>query len=221
MGHAPRAFRAAALSIALLTACGSVATSSSPVPAASQTASPSVVRSPSSTVAPTSSATAGPSALTSRATDVLAALKARDGTKLATLVDAVKGVRFSPYPYVQVDKDVLLSAAELSGAFADPQLRTWGMTQGKGDEIRMTFTDYISSYAYDRDYLVRGDISNSAHGNGNTTDNTKAVYPAATLVEFYQPSSGNTLDWKAVRLLFEQRSGIWYLVAIVHGEWTI
>lgn len=164
----------------------------------------------------------GANAVIARATEVLAALKVRDGTKLAALTDPIKGVRFTPYPYVQTDKDVVLSAADITRAFTDPQLRAWGISDGKGDPIRLTFTDYVGRYAYDRDYLSRAEVSvDRTQGNGNTIDNTKVVYPAATLVEFYQPSSPNALDWRAVRLLFEQRSGIWYLVAIVHGEWTI
>ncbi len=178
----------------------------------------------------TSSPTANPtiadpttaSAVIARANEVLAALKARDGVKLAALADPVKGVRFTPYPYVRTDKDVLLSAAELARAFADPQLRTWGFTDGRGDPIHLTFADYVGQYAYDRDYLARAEVSvDRVNGDTNSIDNTKVVYPAATLVQFYQPSSPNTIDWRAVRLLFEQRSGTWYLVGIVHGEWTI
>jgi hypothetical protein len=161
-------------------------------------------------------------AVTARANEVLAALKARDGTTLAAIADPVKGVRFTPYPNVRTDKDIVLTAAEIARGFADPVQRVWGTTDGKGDPIRLAFADYVARYVYDRDYLARAQVSvDSRNGEGNTIDNTKAVYPAATLVEFYQPSSPNTLDWRAVRLLFEGRSGTWYLVAIVHGEWTI
>lgn len=156
------------------------------------------------------------------ANEVLAALKAKDGVRLAALVDPVEGARFSPYPYVRTDNDVLLSAAEIGRGFSDPVLRVWGRTDGKGDLIRLTFADYVAGYVYDREYLANAQISvGHTNGDGNSIDNTKTVYPAATLVEFYRPSSPNTIDWRAVRLLFEQRSGTWYLVAVVHGEWTI
>jgi hypothetical protein len=155
---------------------------------------------------------------------VLAALKAKDSAKLAAVADPVNGVRFTPYPYVRPDNDVVLSAGELARAFADAQVRMWGTTDGKGDPIRMTFTDYVAGYVYDRDYLASAQISvDHVNGNGNSIDNTRTIYPTATLVEFYQPSStpNGVIDWRALRLLFEQRSGTWYLVAVVHGEWTI
>jgi hypothetical protein len=98
----------------------------------------------------------------------------------------------------------------------------WGHTDGRGDAIQLTFADYVGQYVYDRDYLARAEVSvDRTQGARSSSGNAKVVYPAATLVEFYQPNSPNMLDWRAVRLLFEQRSGMWYLVAIVHGQWTI
>jgi hypothetical protein len=29
------------------------------------------------------------------------------------------------------------------------------------------------------------------------------------------------MDWRSLRMVFMQQDGIWYLVALVHGEWTI
>jgi hypothetical protein len=211
---------AAVLSAGLLTACTSGAGPSSPQPSAgapTQSSSPAAVTAPA--VTPTSA-----TAVIARANEVLAALKAKDGAKLAALADPVNGVRFSPYPYVRIDKDVVLSVAEIARGFADPQVRLWGTTSGRGDPIRMTFTDYVAAYVYDRDYLASAQISvDHVNGNGSSIDNTTTVYPAATLVEFYQPSStpNGVIDWRALRLLLEQRSGTWYLVAVVHGEWTI
>jgi hypothetical protein len=91
---------------------------SSPAPAtAAAVASPSAIAQ--TTSAPSvSPAAAG--AVVLRANDVLTALKAKDGATLAAIVDPVKGARFSPYPYVRTDSDIVLSAAEIVRAFADP-----------------------------------------------------------------------------------------------------
>jgi hypothetical protein len=29
------------------------------------------------------------------------------------------------------------------------------------------------------------------------------------------------MDWRSLRLFLEQKDGTWYLVGIVHGQWTI
>ena len=163
-------------------------------------------------------------ALLGRAREVLAALKARNGAQLAALADPVKGVRFTPYPYVEPDQDIVLTATVLSRAFPDPLVRVWGTRDGIGGPISLTFSDYVAQFVYDRDYLTRADVlvnATPADANGNTIDNTTVTYPAAMRVEFHQPSTPNTLDWRSVRLFFEQRSGTWFLVAVVHGQWTI
>ena len=163
-------------------------------------------------------------ALIEKAKEVLAAVKARDGAHLAALADPVKGVRFTPYPYVDPGKDIALTATVLASAFADPQVRAWGVRDGIGGPISLTFSDYVAQFVYDRDYLARADVlvnATPAEANGNTIDNTRAIYPAAMRVEFFQPSTPNTFDWRSVRLFFEQRSGTWFLVAVVHGQWTI
>ena len=156
--------------------------------------------------------------------DALAAFKDRDSAKLAALAHPTKGVRFSPYAYLQ-PTNVILSTAQLTNAFNDPTKRTWGISDGKGDPIILTFGEYSRTFVYGRDFATAAQTAyNRTIGQGNTTDNTAVIYPDAILFEAYDggpdPQMRDT-QWQCVRLLFERSGDRWYLVSVVHGEWTI
>ena len=61
-------------------------------------------------------------------------------------------------------------------------------------------------------------------GQGNTINNIIEVYPEAVVVEYhfegFDPQYAG-MDWRSLRLVFEESGGTWYLVGIVHDEWTI
>jgi hypothetical protein len=157
--------------------------------------------------------------------DVLSALKSRDSTAIAGAAHPTKGVRFTAYAYVQPAVDVTLTAAQLTNAFADPTKRRWGTTDGKGDPIVLTFAEYHGQYIYTRDFATSSRTAyNRTIGGGNSPDNTSDVYPNAILFEAFDPGPDPQLtdvQWQCLRLLFEREQGRWYLVAVVHGQWTI
>jgi hypothetical protein len=121
--------------------------------------------------------------------------------------------------------NITLSATQLATAFSDPTKRTWGITDGKGDPIILTFADYTGSYIYARDFASSSQTAfNKTIGAGNTIDNTADVYPNAILFEAYDPGPDPRLkdvQWQCIRLLFERSGDRWFLVSVVHGEWTI
>ena len=199
---------------------------------ASPTATPAKSASPTTTPTPTDihAARTLPEAtakalVEKTALAVIDALKNKDGAKLATYAHPDKGVRFSMYPFVRTDTDVVLTATDLASAFTDPKVRLWGVTDGKGDDFRVTFADYYPKYIYDVDFAKAPDVAyNRAIGTGNSTDNSATAYPDAVMVEYhfasFDPQYGG-MDWRSLRLFFEQKNGTWYLVGIVHGQWTI
>ena len=201
----------------VLVACAGAA-APGPSPSASGTAQPS------GPLARQLSAADAEAAVGSLVRDILAAFKKRDGPALAALAHPSKGVRFSPYAYVQAT-NVTLMAAQLVKAFTDPTKRTWGITDGKGDPIILTFADYTGTYIYARDFASSSQTAfNKTIGAGNTIDNTADVYPNAILFEAYDPGPDPLMkdfQWQCVRLLFERSGDRWFLVSVVHGEWTI
>jgi len=202
--------------LALVACAGAAAPGPSPTP--------SVTPRPSGPLARQLSAADAEAAVGAAVRDTLAAFKKRDGPALAALAHPSKGVRFSPYAYVQ-PANITLSAAQLTTAFADPTKRTWGVTDGRGDPIVLTFADYARTYIYARDFASSSQTAfNKTIGAGNTIDNTADVYPNAILFEAYDPGPDpqmKDVQWQCVRLLFERSGDRWFLVSVVHGEWTI
>jgi len=55
-------------------------------------------------------------------------------------------------------------------------------------------------------------------------DNRFEVYPGTIIVEYHFPGEDRELqglDWKSLSLAFERYENEWYLVGIIHGQWTI
>ncbi|MCA1558409.1 MAG: hypothetical protein LC731_07715, partial [Acidobacteria bacterium] len=79
---------------------------------------------------------------------VMLALKNRDMKSLSGFVHPRKGVRFSPYVYVDPKKERVLSRQQLVSLYRSRQKRVWGDEDASGDPIRMTFRQYMSAYVY-------------------------------------------------------------------------
>jgi hypothetical protein len=166
-----------------------------------------------------------PKTIEEQATAVIEALKNKDMLMLSEKVDPNQGLLFSPYAYVDVASDLVFTAAEVQNLFSDSNVYTWGHYDGKGDPIELTFSDYYDRFVYDQDYENADKISNNERlGKSNTIGNLSEVYPHSTTIEYhfegFNPDYAG-MDWKSLRLVFQQTAGTWYLVAIVHDEWTI
>lgn len=167
-----------------------------------------------------------PRDLETAARDVVEVLAARDLGRLAEWAHPEAGVLFSPYAHVDPGEAVTLSAADL-GRVADGEVieRVWGHHDGSGEPIRLTFREYFERFVYDRPYLAEGEVAVDARqGRGNTLDDAAEVWPEARIVEYHVPGTDpryGGMDWRSLRLVLEQEGQRWYLVGIVHDEWTI
>ena len=81
---------------------------------------------------------------------------------------------------------------------------------------------YILSYAKLNAYLCKTK-RRFTQGFGNSLNNLIEIYPSADFVEFYYGGSEkyDGMDWRALRLVFEEYKGKPYLIAIVNDQWTI
>jgi hypothetical protein len=157
------------------------------------------------------------------AEQAILALKSRDMASLAALIHPQRGVRFSPYSYVS-EGDLLFPQGQVAGLFSDPQTYTWGAFDGSGEPISMTFAGYYERFVYSKDFASAQVVSfNHTIGTGNTIDNAADFYAGAVIVEYFLPGSEQYggMDWQSLRLVFQEESGSWRLVGIIHGEWTI
>lgn len=172
------------------------------------------------------SATAPPAALPAAAREVVEALEARDLGRLAERVHPEEGVIFSPYAYVEPETHVTLTAADLRRVAGGESIeRLWGHHDGSGEPIRLPFREYFERFVYDAPYLAEGEVAvDRRQGRGNTLDNAARVWPDGRIVEYHVPGTDpryEGMDWRSLRLVFQEEDGRWYLVGIVHDEWTI
>jgi hypothetical protein len=162
-----------------------------------------------------------------RAAEAVMALKDGDMGVLSGLVHPGKGLRFSPYATVQTGAggDLVFSASQVTGLMADTTVYHWGAYDGSGNPIDLTFRNYYKEFVYGVDF-ARPDVVgfDQVVGQGNSIDNIATAYPNGVMVEYhfegFDPQYAG-MDWRSLRLVFEEQGGIWYLVGIVHDQWTI
>lgn len=163
--------------------------------------------------------------ISARAANAVAALAKRDLGRLSALVHPSKGVRFSPYGHIDPTSDRVLSPQQLQAAWTDESVHLWGYEDGTGEPIRQNFRDYFDRFVYDADFAQAEQVAlDTILGRGSTLNNLAQVYPGARFVEYHFSGFNpryQGLDWKSLRLIFEQAGGVWYLVGIVHDQWTI
>jgi hypothetical protein len=165
------------------------------------------------------------------AAQAILALRDQDIPELAGLVHPVKGITFSPYAYVRPlqgalgEADLVFSRDQLLGLWTDPTVYRWGRYDGSGEPIDLTFEQYYQRFVYDVDFAQPDVVGfNDMVGQGNTPNNIADVYPLAQTVEYhfegFDPQYAG-MDWRSLRLVLEEYEGDWYLVGIVHDQWTI
>src|SRR5690606_35053552 len=95
-------------------------------------------------------------------------LKNKEMAKLADLVHPQKGLRFSPYFFVDVENDKVFSAQQVAELNEDTTVYTWGIYDGIGEPIELTFNDYYEEFVYDEDFIDPHIIgNNTVIGRGN------------------------------------------------------
>lgn len=160
-----------------------------------------------------------------RSDRVIRLIRDKDFRTLAGFVHPEKGVRFTPYTYVMVDIDVVLNRDKIADFFEDDTEYLWGYFDGTGDEILMTPRQYYQRFIYTRDFASAPEVGyNEVLSYGNMLENQFKVYHNPIVVEYYFPGMNpdyGGLDWRSLRLVFEQFEGQWYLVGIINNEWTV
>ena len=160
-----------------------------------------------------------------RARETIGFVQVEDFIALSDYVHPIKGVRFSPYTFVDVENDVVLSAEELKNILADSRLFEWGSYDGSGEPISKPFQGYFDEFIYDQEFFSAPEVSyNEPLGTGNTVDNVSEVYPDSIIAEYYFEGFDpeyEGMDWASLKLVFEKYENEWYLVGIIHDSWTI
>ncbi|TCK88011.1 hypothetical protein EDC19_2658 [Natranaerovirga hydrolytica] len=152
-------------------------------------------------------------------------IKEKEMDKIAEIAHPEEGITFSPYAYLDLDEDIVLESDELTEIFESEEVYTWGVFDGKGNPIEKTFGEYYERFIYDEDFANPHMIGNNVQiSTGNTINNIEEAYPEGEFIEFHFEGFEEDyfgMDWRSLRLVFEEYEGEMYLRAIVHDEWTI
>jgi len=178
---------------------------------------------PAATLTPKLEPTDVPS-LEETADRVVHALAAKDLETVAEFVHPEMGVRFSPYSYILEEHKVFMPEA-LPILMDLDAVYTWGSYDGTGDAIELTFSDYYEAFVYSADFVNAEQVAvNDQIGQGNTINNIEEFYPGSSFVEYHFSGFDEQyggMDRESLRLVFIEENGRWFLVGIVHDQWTI
>ena len=154
----------------------------------------------------------------------MTAIKNQDFPTLSTFVWP-QGLRVSPYEYVNTGTDVILSTGEVYNGLALSKTFIRGLYDGSGEPIDLPFWQYREKFVYDVDFVTAPETyHNQKFERGNTLNNIFDVYTAKEIIEYHFPQIDpqyEGMDRRSLYLVFENVSGEWYLIGIVHGQRTI
>ena len=156
---------------------------------------------------------------------VIKAISEKDTDAWSEFVHPEKGLRFTPYTFVSTENDVVFTKEEIKDFFNDTNEYLWGFYDGTGDEIRLTPGEYYDKFVYSEDFKNAPEIGyNEVLSFGNALENQFEVYDSPIIVEYYFPGFDELyegMDWRSLRLVFEEYEDDWKLVGIIHNQWTI
>lgn len=180
--------------------------------------------SPSPTVA-TPNVKTSQQTLTQQALHIQKALAEGDYAAITDDIHPTRGVRFSMYAYIQPKIDKTFSRDQYAQYLKQSKIRfTWGEKDGTGDLLIATLPDYLRHWVNASVFGDNPAISvNNSQAVGNSINNLNKIYQNSDYVEFYKDGSAeySGMDWRAMRLVFDEYQGKRYLVAIISDQWTI
>lgn len=155
--------------------------------------------------------------------EILLALKNKNYKKFAEYIHPEKGISFSMYAYVNPKEDKHFSKSDFEKFQPTKTIFTWGAHDGSGDLYKATINDYLGTWVFSKDFTTSHFSLDKFQGGGNSLNNLEKIYPNHRFTENYIKGSekNGEMDWKTLRLVFEEFQGKYYLVGVVNDQWTI
>ena len=152
------------------------------------------------------------------------ALANNDFARIIDDIHPTRGVRFSMYAYVHLDKDKVFSREQFAQYLQQPKIRfTWGEKDGNGDLLVTPLPTYLKTWVDAKKFNDARIKINEFESRGNMINNVKEAYPKSDVVDFYYKGSAkyDGIDWRGMRLVFDEYQGKRYLVGIINDQWTV
>ncbi len=155
--------------------------------------------------------------------ELLQALKVGYYDLFANYIHPQKGVRFSMYAYISKNEDKHFSKSDFVKYYPTNIVFTWGARDGSGDLYKATIDQYIKKWVFVKDFTKSEYSLNTFLGRGNSLNNLKEMYPSTNFTENYIKGTGENseMDWNALRFVFEEYEGKYYVIAVINDLWTI
>jgi hypothetical protein len=136
-----------------------------------------------------------------------------------------EGVRFSPYGYIDTANSKKLTPEDFLASVNKKWTLTWGSYDGTGEPIKLSVPAYLKKFAYNADYLNAEAVGyDVVMKQGNSLNNLKNIYPSHHFIDYHFSGFDQKLDgmdWTSLRLVFEKVDGQYFLVAVIHDQWTV
>jgi hypothetical protein len=149
-----------------------------------------------------------------------------DNNKLTTFSDhfhPIKGCKFVPYTFIS-DEHLNFSSQSFQNELSQNKKLHWGMYNGSGEAIDLTIQDYFKQFVYDENFKNN---STEIHINSdlefsNSLNNILDFFPESDYIELYYEGTKEHegMDWSSLLFYIEQFKDTYYLVAVVHNQWT-
>ncbi|ALF60692.1 hypothetical protein AOC03_01640 [Psychrobacter urativorans] len=162
--------------------------------------------------------------ITQQAMHIQRALANNDYAGIINDIHPTKGVRFSMYAYVHLNKDKVFSRAQFAQYLRESKIRfTWGEIDGAGETYIEPLPVYLDNWIDAKKFDNARVTVNKFETRGNMINNVLEAYPGADVVDFVYSGSDkyDGMDWRGMRLVFENYQGKRYLVGIVNDRWTV
>lgn len=155
---------------------------------------------------------------------VLKSLKEKDYKTFSGFFHPTLGVRFSPYAYVDTARDLTFKAEAFIQKMVQKKKTNWGPYSAGEEDIVMTGAEYFAVFVYNADFLDgEKQTLNEFIGGGTTINNLKETYPNCPFTESYFSGFDKKfdgMDWCSLRLVFKKYLDNYYLIGVVHDNWT-
>lgn len=152
------------------------------------------------------------------------ALANGDYASITNDIHPTRGVRFSMYAYVRPESDKVFSRAQYAQYLEQSNIRfTWGEKDGTGDLLITPLPTYLDTWVDGKKFNDVNISVNKITNNGNSINNLKDIYQNSDVVEFYYKGTEEyaDMDWRVLRLVFDEYQGKRYLVAVINDQWTV
>lgn len=162
--------------------------------------------------------------LSQQALHIQRALANKDFSRITDDIHPTRGVRFSMYAYVRPESDKVFSRAQYTQYLEQSNIRfTWGEKDGTGDLLITPLPTYLDTWVDGEKFNDTNISANKLTNNGNSINNLKDIYQKSEVVEFYYKGTEQYagMDWRVLRLVFDEYQGKRYLVAVINDQWTV